>query len=459
MCGIAGLIGESKQPQISYSLISKILFYLEKRGEDATGLWGTQKGAILADQDESKKPAIIYHKEPTKSSEFVKYSNVWRKVRKFNPNLLLLHARAASYGVGIPSYNKNNHPFTSDDVSLAIIHNGRIPEYTDLKDKFKTFSNCDSEILLRIIAGTETSEIEDETITDYQKTRLSGIKKIWSLADAAHMAVAVGEFKPDGTRHLWLWRNDHRPLWLADMRETLGQIFFFSEPPIWYEALKECPEIKNFLSKKQRLIKVPTEQIFHMWIDAENTIVTDDQVNKFNIKTGSLKTLEEISGSDLVPSIERKNPITSIICNLGKDDEPEEKVPVSATSKKKQTYSTGATSTYNKPVTGGVTSPNYNAHSSARTNAKNAGWGGATTYQQNQKKQDHLPPEAKGSLLVEIESICEQITTEITKVKTAIANNVSENSISADALSDILSHLESVLLDIRGTSHMVKGKD
>ena len=76
-----------------------------------------------------------------------------------------------------------------------------------------------------------------------------------------------------------------------------------------------------------------------------------------------------------------------------------------------------------------------------------------------EKKQDHLPPEAKGSLLVEIESICEQINTEITKVKTAIANNVSENSISADALSDILSHLESVLLDIRGTSHMVKGKD
>ncbi len=291
MCGIAGLIGEPLQPRISYQLTSCLLGLLERRGEDATGLWGTQKGEVA----EKRSPAIIYHKEPTKSSEFVKYSTVWRRVKKFHPNLLLLHARAATPGVGTPSFNKNNHPFVSRDMSLSIVHNGKVPEYNSLRDKFKTFSNCDSEILLRIIMS-QTKPIDgfEQVIdTEHKRKRLAGIRKIWSLADAAHMAVAVGEFLPDGTRHLWLWRNHHRPLWIADMRDTLGQVFFFSCPTIWYDALRDCQEVRQFLTKQQKLIEIPTEQVWFFEIDAKRPIVQAGQYSKFKIKSGNLRTCSE----------------------------------------------------------------------------------------------------------------------------------------------------------------------
>ena len=176
--------------------------------------------------------------------------------------MLLAHARGASKGVGEPIYNQNNHPFTSSDRSLALIHNGRVDdcEYTALKQKYAVKSNCDSEILLRIIENTkEADEISN---------RLNGIKSVYSLINEGHMAVAVGERLGDGTRLLWLFRNEHRPLWIADLRENLGQIFFFSEPSIWEDAVASSGSYKVFL-KSQKLIELPNNQIWHFSINPE----------------------------------------------------------------------------------------------------------------------------------------------------------------------------------------------
>lgn len=179
---------------------------------------------------------------------------IWRKVGKINPNLLLVHTRAASQG--FPGANKNNHPFVNKDFSLGLIHNGRIPEYEyqALKDKYEVVTDCDSEVLLRIIESSD-----NDFNSDYPEigNRLEGIKGIFSHINEGHMAVAIGE-KKETNRHLWLFRNHFRPIWIVDLREYIGQIFFVSEPRIWQDAVKECSE-RNF---KQKLIEIPADQIW-----------------------------------------------------------------------------------------------------------------------------------------------------------------------------------------------------
>lgn len=281
MCGIAGFIGESKLPDVSFQLINKLFEHLEVRGKDAAGFWGTQAG----------DGKTLYHKEPGRPSAFVK-KQVWKDVSKLNPNVLLVHAREASQGVGLPSTNKNNHPFVNSDLSVGLCHNGRIPQnvYEELVKKYEVRTNCDSELLLRIFESghlyeaqdieTEFSE-EDATIA----SRLMGLRDIWSSVFRAHMAVAIGERLSEGGRRLWLFRNDYRTLWVADARDQLGQIFFVSTPEIWQAAIFDCPAAWQVLSKS----KVPKydltpEEIWCFEINKERPIVTDEGFHKFVVE-------------------------------------------------------------------------------------------------------------------------------------------------------------------------------
>lgn len=265
MCGIAGYIGESKKPVLTYQLITKLFEKSESRGIDAAGYWGTESGP---------NGRVLYHKEPGKASHFVK-REMWKQVCKHNPNLLLVHARGASKGVGEPSINYNNHPFTSSDKSIGLIHNGRVDdiEYNSLKQKYGLSSQCDSEILLRIFEGGEAYSQRDlkDVFGDVDHShRLAGIKDIFSLINEGHMAVAIGERGLNGERLLWLFRNRHRPLWIVDMRESLGQVFFVSEPTIWEDAVQECSGVKG-LAKTQKLIELPTEEVWFFKITSEQT--------------------------------------------------------------------------------------------------------------------------------------------------------------------------------------------
>jgi hypothetical protein len=257
MCGIAGYIGESKKPVLTYQLITKLFEKSESRGIDAAGYWGTESG---------KDGGVLYHKEPGKSSNFVK-KEMWKQVVKHNPNMLLVHARGASKGVGEPTVNHNNHPFTSLDKSIGLIHNGRVDdcEYHSLKQKYGLNSQCDSEMILRIFEYGETythKELKEAFGDAENPQRLAGIRDVFSLINEGHMAVAVGERGTAGERMMWLFRNRHRPLWVVDMRESLGQVFFVSEPSIWEDAVYECSGIKA-LAKSQKLIELPTEEIWY----------------------------------------------------------------------------------------------------------------------------------------------------------------------------------------------------
>lgn len=277
MCGISGFIGESKKPVMTYQLITKLFDKSEIRGADAAGFWGTQTGEI------------VYHKEPCRSSHFVK-KDVWRKVAKLNPSIMLVHARAASKGVGEPECNKNNHPFVSFDKSVGLIHNGRIEdyEYQTLKQKYEVQSECDSEILLRIFENpTEVNE-------DKFDNRLSGIRDIFSFINEGHMAVAIGE-RYQNQNLLWLFRNRFRPLWVVDMRELLGQIFFVSEPRIWELAVRECG-IRN-ISQTQKLIELPVEEV---WFFKSSDKEPTPSVQRYEVEKSDGGTPWKFDGNRLV---------------------------------------------------------------------------------------------------------------------------------------------------------------
>jgi hypothetical protein len=259
MCGIAGFVGKSKRPEVTYDIITQVFSGTEARGTDAAGFWGTD----VYDN-------ILYHKEPIRSSELVK-SPVWRAVANYELDLLLVHARQASAGVGEPYMNKNNHPFVSTDRTLGLIHNGRIPEFDTLRRRFQVLSECDSEILLRIIEAGE-----DEGRAGFPSSRFVGIKNLFSLINHGHMAVALGEWMEGGARQLWLFRNRHRSLWVIDLRQTLGQVFFCSTPDIWHEAVSSCRAMS-----RQKLIEVPAEEVWHFEISREKTC--PDKVDRYQV--------------------------------------------------------------------------------------------------------------------------------------------------------------------------------
>jgi glucosamine 6-phosphate synthetase-like amidotransferase/phosphosugar isomerase protein len=227
LCGLAGFIGKAKNPKLSYQIITSLLEKSQARGIDAAGFWGTSENSTF------------YHKEPGPACCFIQ-RNKWKKLEKYNPNLLLAHARGASKGSGLPKSNKNNHPFISTNKNIGLIHNGKIEEYKYLKQNYRLETECDSEVLLRIFE---------------KKENLEGITDIFDLVTTGHMAVAIGQKDSQG-KHLWLFRNRYRPLWIINAYIPLGQVFFISELNFWTETT--C----RLRLKGIEIYELPTEEVW-----------------------------------------------------------------------------------------------------------------------------------------------------------------------------------------------------
>ena len=291
ICGIAGYIGKSKNFKVSYELITDLFDHLETRGIDATGIWGVEG---------NENARVIYHKEPIRSSHFIKKS-MWKKVKKFKPDLLLCHARATSPGIGHASTNSNNHPFVSTDKKIGMIHNGRVSEFDFLKDKYEIKSKTDSEVLLRMYEeGIDYNEPDSwiENVDENVCHRMHGIKEMWSVINHGAMAVAFGERIDEFKRYLFLFHNEHRPLWIADTRDELGQIFFFSSPEIWYKALASNKKLKEMFLGKNSLIEIPVGQVFFFEITKEKPHI--NSFLRFDIKKSQDK-VEKWKKGDHIP--------------------------------------------------------------------------------------------------------------------------------------------------------------
>lgn len=134
MCGIVGYIGKRE----AYPILIKGLKRLEYRGYDSAGV------ALL-----NAKSDLSVYKTKGKVSDLEAYC----ADKDITGTLGIAHTRWATHGE--PS-SRNAHPHYSESKNLALIHNGIIENYADLKSKLiekgVTFiSDTDTEVLVQFV--------------------------------------------------------------------------------------------------------------------------------------------------------------------------------------------------------------------------------------------------------------------------------------------------------------------
>ncbi|MCR4836177.1 MAG: glutamine--fructose-6-phosphate transaminase (isomerizing) [Bacteroidaceae bacterium] len=134
MCGIVGYIGKKE----AFPILIKGLRRLEYRGYDSAGV-----ALINADQ------GLNVYKTKGKVDNLVEYCND----KNVSGSVGIAHTRWATHGE--PS-SRNAHPHYSESHNLAIIHNGIIENYADLKKKLQAKgiqfrSDTDTEVLVQFV--------------------------------------------------------------------------------------------------------------------------------------------------------------------------------------------------------------------------------------------------------------------------------------------------------------------
>ena len=134
MCGIVGYIGTRE----AYPILIKGLKRLEYRGYDSAGV------AMINGQN-----ALNVYKAKGKVSNLEEYCSD----KDISGTIGIAHTRWATHGE--PS-SVNAHPHYSESKNLAIIHNGIIENYADLKRKLmekgvKFRSDTDTEVLVQFV--------------------------------------------------------------------------------------------------------------------------------------------------------------------------------------------------------------------------------------------------------------------------------------------------------------------
>ncbi len=134
MCGIVGYLGRKD----AFPILIKGLRRLEYRGYDSAGV------ALINDDGN-----LNVCKTKGKVDNLVEYCND----KNVSGTVGIAHTRWATHGE--PSA-VNAHPHYSESKNLAIIHNGIIENYADLKDKLqakgvKFRSDTDTEVLVQLV--------------------------------------------------------------------------------------------------------------------------------------------------------------------------------------------------------------------------------------------------------------------------------------------------------------------
>ena len=134
MCGIVGYIGTKE----AYPILIKGLRRLEYRGYDSAGV------ALINDKGD-----LNVYKSKGKVDNLCEFCND----KDVSGTVGIAHTRWATHGE--PS-SRNAHPHYSESKNLAIIHNGIIENYADIKEKLKDkgvhfVSDTDTEVLVQLV--------------------------------------------------------------------------------------------------------------------------------------------------------------------------------------------------------------------------------------------------------------------------------------------------------------------
>ncbi|MFC1497089.1 glutamine--fructose-6-phosphate transaminase (isomerizing) [Verrucomicrobiota bacterium] len=158
MCGIVGYIG----PRDTANIIISGLHRLEYRGYDSAGI------ALCPDQPDK----ITVVKAEGKISNL---ENVLRKTvlkdKSFKPSLGIGHTRWATHG---EPNQANAHPHLSRNGEFAIVHNGIIENYADLKTKlikqgYEFKSDTDSEVIANLIEECYEDDLRGAVAASLEK--------------------------------------------------------------------------------------------------------------------------------------------------------------------------------------------------------------------------------------------------------------------------------------------------
>lgn len=143
MCGIVGYVGGKTACPI---LINGLLA-LEYRGYDSAGIASIENGKICVMKDKGR----------------VKNLNNIRGIDKLTGTIGIAHTRWATHGK--PS-KENSHPHMDNSETFAVVHNGIIENYSDLRkflsdNGYKFLSQTDTEVIPNLIHYYFTKNIDN----------------------------------------------------------------------------------------------------------------------------------------------------------------------------------------------------------------------------------------------------------------------------------------------------------
>lgn len=133
MCGIVGYVGEQSATGIILDGLGK----LEYRGYDSAGIAVSSNNSILVEKKQGRLKALADHLENN----------------SLEGQIAIGHTRWATHGE--PSDN-NSHPHYNKDKSIAVVHNGIIENYMELKKfliekGYEFLSETDTEVLPHLL--------------------------------------------------------------------------------------------------------------------------------------------------------------------------------------------------------------------------------------------------------------------------------------------------------------------
>lgn len=133
MCGIVGYIGKGDAKNVILQGLEK----LEYRGYDSAGIAIIKDSKIIVEKKKGKLKNLESHLEGM----------------DLNSHIGIGHTRWATHGE--PS-DRNSHPHFSEDMSIAVVHNGIIENYSILKNEliqkgYNFNSDTDTEVVVHLI--------------------------------------------------------------------------------------------------------------------------------------------------------------------------------------------------------------------------------------------------------------------------------------------------------------------
>jgi glucosamine--fructose-6-phosphate aminotransferase (isomerizing) len=169
MCGIVAYIGQRE----AYPIVLKGLKRLEYRGYDSAGV------ALIND-------GLKVYKKKGKVAELEEHLSG----KDARSHIAIGHTRWATHGE--PS-DRNSHPHTSDNGKLAMIHNGIIENYAQLKKELQNKghifkSDTDTEVLIHFI-----EEIQKSNNCGLEEALRIALKRVVG----AYVIVIIDEDNPD----------------------------------------------------------------------------------------------------------------------------------------------------------------------------------------------------------------------------------------------------------------------